>query len=395
MSYELLTNTAVRIAVGPLVDPTDGKTIEGALTVADMTVEIEHIDGTGGGAVTRIAFTPAASGSSNDMALVTSSAHAIYDLELTAANVNWLGSGKISLYDVDGFLVYWDTLHVVSANYFNNKYGSTIPKVDVETIKTQVVTCGAAVTINPSVGAATIVPTNTQFEARSLASADYTIVSDLGTVQTGDSYAIVNGDHGLVSIQDDIDGIPTTAEFEARTLLAADYTIVSDLGTVQTADNNTILANGTYGPAALKTLIDDVPTVAEFEARSLASADYTIVSDLGTVQTGDSFARIGAAGAGLTDLGSMSTAMLAEINAEILDVLNVDTFAEPGDEIPASTTTLINKISYLYKFMRNKVETTSTKVHVFNDAGDNKDHTSTISDDATTFTRGEFGAGDA
>lgn len=131
---ELKTNTAVRIPVGPLVDPTDGKTVEGALTVADMTVEIEYIDGTGGGAVTRIAFTPAASGSSNDMVLVTSSAHAIYDLELTAANVNWLGSGKISFYDVDGFLIYWDNLHVVSANYFDNKYGSTVESVNTTQI---------------------------------------------------------------------------------------------------------------------------------------------------------------------------------------------------------------------------------------------------------------------
>ena len=48
-------------------------------------------------------------------------------------------------------------------------------------------------------------PTTTEFEARTIASADYTIVSDLGVVQTGDSYAIVNGDHGLVSIQDDVD----------------------------------------------------------------------------------------------------------------------------------------------------------------------------------------------
>ena len=140
MTIELLTNTAVRIPVGPLVDPTDGKTIEGALTVADMTVEIEHADGTGGGAVTRIDFIPAASGSDNDMALVTSSAHAIYDLELTAGNVNWLGSGKISFYDVDGFLVYWDALHVVSANYYNNKYGTTIENVTVTSIGNDVIT---------------------------------------------------------------------------------------------------------------------------------------------------------------------------------------------------------------------------------------------------------------
>jgi hypothetical protein len=51
------------------------------------------------------------------------------------------------------------------------------------------------------------VPSTSEFEARTLAAADYTIVSDLGTVQTGDSFAIINGDHGLVSIQDDIDSI--------------------------------------------------------------------------------------------------------------------------------------------------------------------------------------------
>jgi hypothetical protein len=38
--YELKTNTATRIAVGPLVDPTDGKTAEVALTVTGLSVEI-------------------------------------------------------------------------------------------------------------------------------------------------------------------------------------------------------------------------------------------------------------------------------------------------------------------------------------------------------------------
>jgi hypothetical protein len=51
------------------------------------------------------------------------------------------------------------------------------------------------------------IPTVVEFEARTLVAADYTVVSDLGVVQTGDSYAIVNGDHGLVSIQDDVDAI--------------------------------------------------------------------------------------------------------------------------------------------------------------------------------------------
>jgi hypothetical protein len=50
-------------------------------------------------------------------------------------------------------------------------------------------------------------PTNAEMELRTLPAADYTVVSDLGTVQTGDCFAIVNGDHGLVSIQDDVDAI--------------------------------------------------------------------------------------------------------------------------------------------------------------------------------------------
>ena len=75
-----------------------------------------------------------------------------------------------------------------------------------------------------------------------------------------------------------------------------------------------------------------------------------------------------------TVAGGITPADAAAVNAQVLDVLNVDTFAEPGDEIPTSTTTLVDKISYIYKFLRNKIETTATRIHVYNDAGLNKDH---------------------
>ncbi len=91
------------------------------------------------------------------------------------------------------------------------------------------------------------VPTVAEFNARSLVAADYTIVADLGVVQTADHTA------GIADI-------PTVAEFNARSLVAADYTIVADLGVVQTADHTAGIA--------------DIPTVAEFNARTIASADY-------------------------------------------------------------------------------------------------------------------------
>ena len=131
--YELKTNTAVRIAVGPLVDPGDGKTAETALDVTAMSVQLYRIK-TDGSAVVRTQFAPTASGGNNDMALVTSSTDGMYDLELTAAQLNWLGNGRISFYDVDGFLVHWIDIQVVSAAFFNWKYGTTIPNVNVTQI---------------------------------------------------------------------------------------------------------------------------------------------------------------------------------------------------------------------------------------------------------------------
>ena len=59
--------------------------------------------------------------------------------------------------------------------------------------------------------------------------------------------------------------VPTVAEFNARTLVSADYTVVSDLGTVQTADHTAAIA--------------DIPTTAEFELRTLPSADYVVTTD--------------------------------------------------------------------------------------------------------------------
>ena len=131
--YELKTNTAVRIAVGPLVDPTDGKTAETALTVTGMTVDILQMDNDGT-AVNRTSFSPTASGGNNDMVHITNDAVGMYDLELTASQLNFLGNARLVFYDLDGFLVHWIDIQVVSAAYFDWKYGTTLPNVNVTQI---------------------------------------------------------------------------------------------------------------------------------------------------------------------------------------------------------------------------------------------------------------------
>ena len=142
--------------------------------------------------------------------------------------------------------------------------------------------------------------------------------------------------------------------------------------------------------ANLPTDIADIPTVAEFNARSIVSADYVVVTDTiaGVTTVGTTTNLTNAAGA-----GDLTATMKTSVNTEVLDVLNTDTFAEPGQEVPTSTTTLVDKISYIYKFLRNKVWTTATDIEVYNDAGAVVDQKSTISDDGTTFKRSEFGSG--
>ena len=81
------------------------------------------------------------------------------------------------------------------------------------------------------------------------------------------------------------------------------------------------------------------------------------------------------------------------INAEVVDALNVDTYAEPGTGAPAATTSLVAKIGYLFKAWRNKTTQTSSEQKLYDDAGSTVDQKSADSDDGVTFTKGEMGTG--
>lgn len=76
-----------------------------------------------------------------------------------------------------------------------------------------------------------------------------------------------------------------------------------------------------------------------------------------------------------------------------VDALNVDTYAEPGQEAPPATTTLVKKIGYLYKAFRNRITQTSTTLKLFADDAATVDQKATVSDDATTYDRSELTSG--
>lgn len=92
-----------------------------------------------------------------------------------------------------------------------------------------------------------------------------------------------------------------------------------------------------------------------------------------------------------TEVASILSAVDTEV-AAILALLD-DARTEPGQGAPPVNPDLATKIDYLYKFLRNKVTQTSTLMTVYADDGTTADHKSTVSDDGTTYTRGEFVTG--
>lgn len=104
-------------------------------------------------------------------------------------------------------------------------------------------------------------------------------------------------------------------------------------------------------------------------------------------------AQIGAAGAGLTDLGGMSAGMKTEVNDQVVDVIKTDTTAEMSQGAPPATPTFEEMIAYIYFKLRNKGLTTATEDAMYDDAGTTKLMKATLSDNGTTFEKSEYVSG--
>jgi hypothetical protein len=84
---------------------------------------------------------------------------------------------------------------------------------------------------------------------------------------------------------------------------------------------------------------------------------------------------------------------LAQINAEVLDVIATDTFALAAQGAPSKTPTIKDALLMLYKALVNQTTQSNTQFRIYNAAADTVDHQSTDSDDGTTRTSGDLGSG--
>ena len=213
-------------------------------------------------------------------------------------------------------------------------------------------------------------------------------------------------------------GVPTTLaatpvlsvlEENNATPITAGVSVSVDRATVAGLNQATIVATGANGYEAGKSYAIYISTgtvggtsvvgevVGEFTVQ--ASAAFTrLGAPAGASESADVAAieaqtdDIGAAGAGLTAI-PWNAIWDAEVQSEVVDALNVDTYAEIGQETPAATQTIRKMIGYLYKAWRNRITQTATTYSLYADDATTVDQKATVSDDATTYDRGEVGTG--
>ena len=178
--------------------------------------------------------------------------------------------------------------------------------------------------------------------------------------------------------------LPTQAETNYSSFIVTAYkascipVAVTVVTTASATSGKVVLSGETHTSAVIPT-VTTVGTLTTYTGN--------------TPQTGDSFARLGApAGASVSaDIAALPTD--ASVNAQVVDALNTDTYAEPAQGTPGATITLAAKINYLYKAWRNRSTQTATTYSLYNDNATTVDHKATVSDDATTADKGEVVAG--
>jgi len=187
-------------------------------------------------------------------------------------------------------------------------------------------------------------------------------------------------------------------------LLTAATNITTDNALI---DNDGIAANGVAIAALNDVAATDIVSAGAITTLSGAIVNVDLVdttttnSDMRGTDSAATAAALaivdGIVDAILVDTGTTIPALIAalndlsaaQVNAEVLDVLTVDTFAEPGG-VPAATASLKDKIGWLMSLSRNKLTQTSTIQTLRNDADSGNIATAAVSDDTTTFVRNEF-----
>lgn len=175
----------------------------------------------------------------------------------------------------------------------------------------------------------------------------------------------------------------TTAGSFGQGVASVQGNVTGSVGSVTAAVTATVGSGGITAASFAAGAID----AAAIATDAIASAELATTAVTEIADAVWNTARAGHATAGTFGEGvlvqALNTTAKADVNAEVVDALSVDTYAEPG-AVPGTTASLKDKINWLFLLSRNKITQTAT-LQVVRNAGDTANvATASVSDDGTT-----------
>ena len=433
----LRANTATIVTVGPFYDATNGVTIETALTITNERITF-IVDNNDGSAPTLVLdnVTGATSGTDNDLNYITNNDAGLMQLELSASNTNHAGKrAMLSITDATNHVPVFHEFMILVANVYDALIGTDYLQVDAVQQGGTTLTArdiGASVLLSSGTGTGQISLSSGTVTTGAISAGAITATAiadnaiDLATFaadcKTGSALkanvetitnnaitaaAIATGAIDADAIADnaiDAGAIASDAITAAKIATGAITAAKFAAGAIDAA----AIANGAIDAATfaadvdaeiLSYLVDDATRIDASALNTLSSHDpgeaIMGATDLGTgsgltsLATAAELAKVPKSDSNVT----WNATALASVNAEVVDALNTDTYAEPGQGNPPATATLVQKIGYLYKNWRNKKTQTSSEWALYADDGTTKDQEAAVTDDGTTTTKAEIQTG--
>lgn len=219
-----------------------------------------------------------------------------------------------------------------------------------------------------------------------------TTVATLTSVATGGITAASFGD-GAITATVIADGAIDAATFATGAITAS--AIAADAITDAKVASDVTIASVTGAVGSVTGAVGSVTgSVGSIASGGIASTSFASGAITSTAFATDAITSTVVAASAVAEIQSgLSTLTAAQVNAEVVDALATDTYAEPGQGAPPATASLATKIGYSYKAWRNKKTQTSTAYKVFADDGTTVDQKADVADDGTTTTVGEVGTG--
>ena len=175
-----------------------------------------------------------------------------------------------------------------------------------------------------------------------------------------------------------------------------DYVSSTDTATVAswttTPDNTSKYVLGGYVSATVSGTVS--ANVTQWNGTNVASphtAGYPVVTIKDGTSTGEIDTSSGAI-ASVTTAGTCSALGVtakSDVNAELVDVMTVDTVSELS-ACPTAGATMRDKITFVYQYLRHKLTSSSSAMTLYKDDESTSLCTNTIGDSGSLFTRGEL-----